>query len=680
MSAIEKNQLELFDEVSFAEGPDVEFKSAKGGLPGSLWETYSAFANSQGGTIFLGIVQKGQSVKFQGVDEPDKIERDFWNLVNNKDKVSQNLLKEDDFRVVSSVNGYIIQIRVPRADRRQRPVYVGRDPFRGTFRRNHEGDYRCSENEIRRMFADQGDEGADSRILSDFAWDDLDPESITQFRNRFHSRDGSHPWLRDDDQRLLERLGAWRRDRRTGEVGVTVAGLLMFGRAEAITSSEGIPGFHLDYRERLSDNPMERWSDRLTMDGSWEANLFQFYQRVILKLAAGPGVRQPYRIDLEGYRRKSTPVHEALQEALVNALIHADHFGQGGIVIDRYFNGIEFSNPGTLLISREQILRGGISECRNKALQKMFQMLGVGDKAGSGIDKIRSSWAAEHWQSPRLWEATRPDRVYLRLPMVSILPEGIVERLRLRFGTAFQELGPDEVQALVAAEIEGEITNQRLQEMLSLHRVDITHMLRGLVRDGLLRVEGIGRGTRYFPATEADLGGDSSGGVLPGDAGHGLAMDGLQLRSFTSLASGSTPHLPPSTPHLAPSTPLLPPSTPLLPPLPSNDPRPSAAEGKPGGHRNSAWEALMDLAKPVREAGKVSAEVLQGTILALCKDRFLSLRELSELLDRGHENLRDRHIGNLVRRGRLELQYPGTPRHRGQAYRTAVGATEGDLP
>lgn len=88
----------------------------------------------------------------------------------------------------------------------------------------------------------------------------------------------------------------------------------------------------------------------------------------------------------------------------------------------------------------------------------------------------------------------------------------------------------------------------------------------------------------------------------------------------------------------------------------------------------------MDLAKPVREAGKVSAEVLQGTILALCKDRFLSLRELSELLDRGHENLRDRHIGNLVRRGRLELQYPGTPRHRGQAYRTAVGATEGDLP
>ena len=77
----------------------------------------------------------------------------------------------------------------------------------------------------------------------------------------------------------------------------------------------------------------------------------EFYQQVIVKLGTGPGIKQPFQIDAEGYRRATTSVHEALQEALVNALIHADHAGQGGIVIDRYLDHLEFSNPGTLLLS-----------------------------------------------------------------------------------------------------------------------------------------------------------------------------------------------------------------------------------------------------------------------------------------------------------------------------------------
>lgn len=186
-----------------------------------------------------------------------------------------------------------------------------------------------------------------------------------------------------------------------------------------------------------------------------------------------------------------TPVHEALQEALVNALIHADYGGKGGVVIDSYLDRVVLSNPGALLLSREQISRGGVSECRNKSLQRMFQMLGVGDKAGSGIDKIRSAWQSQHWQSPRLRETHQPDRVELVLTMVSTLPAEITAALDQRFSNAFRQLGPDEVQALVLAEIEGEITNQRLQESLVLHRVDITHLLRDLVKQGFLRSDGV---------------------------------------------------------------------------------------------------------------------------------------------------------------------------------------------
>jgi hypothetical protein len=72
-----------------------------------------------------------------------------------------------------------------------------------------------------------------------------------------------------------------------------------------------------------------------------------------------------------------------------------------------------------------QLLQGGVSECRNKSLQLMFQLMGGGDKAGSGMDKIRAGWRAQHWRSPRLEESLQPDRVKLVLPMVSLITDEV---------------------------------------------------------------------------------------------------------------------------------------------------------------------------------------------------------------------------------------------------------------
>ena len=111
----------------------------------------------------------------------------------------------------------------------------------------------------------------------------------------------------------------------------------------------------------------------------------------------------PFLLDRALYRKDDTAVHEALREAVVNALVHADHRGQGGVVIKRYPDRIELSNPGSLLVSRVQLLQGGVSECRNKSLQLMFQLMGGGEKAGSGMDKIRAGWRAQHC-APRGWK------------------------------------------------------------------------------------------------------------------------------------------------------------------------------------------------------------------------------------------------------------------------------------
>ncbi|MBP9155784.1 MAG: putative DNA binding domain-containing protein, partial [Xanthomonadales bacterium] len=493
------HQLDLFSDFSAFEGTDVEYKSARGGLPNDLWETYSAFANTDGGTVYLGIAQRDQGLDIHGLDDVDRLLSNFWNTVNNKSKVSRNLLSNRDVELLAldDTDRKVIAIHVPRAGRQDRPVYIGTNPFAGTFRRNHEGDYRCQDAEVRRMFADHSDEPPDSRIMEGFSLDDLHLDSLRQYRNRFLSRAPGHPWLAKDDVGLLEQLGGWRRERKGAKEGITLAALLMFGKTLSIQAPEAIPGFQLDYRERLSDDPNIRWSDRLTIDGTWEANLFQFYQQVMLRFASDAGLKRPFAQDSEGVRPLVTPVHDALQEALVNALIHGDYSGQGGVVIERYTDRFEFSNPGTLLVSLEQILRGSVSECRNSSLQRMFQMLGVGDKAGSGIDKIRTSWAAQHWQSPRMEETQRPDRVKLSLPMVSMLPESALVALEERYGSRFRLLGKDAVQTLVTAETEGSVSNQRLQEILTLHRRDITLLLQALVRDGFLIPDRYGRWTRY---------------------------------------------------------------------------------------------------------------------------------------------------------------------------------------
>jgi ATP-dependent DNA helicase RecG len=615
MSPAER-QLELFDQLSYYEGADVEYKDARGGLPRDLWETYSAFANTDGGTIWLGIAQRDGELEVHGLDNPDKLLTDFWNTVNNPGKVSYNLLREADVQRVRlpGATREVIAIKVPRSGRGERPVYIGPHPFRGTFRRNHEGDYRCTEDEVRRMFADRPDQPGDSRILAGFTVADLDAESVQQFRNRFASVKPDHPWLKEDDQGLLLKLGALRIERHGGPPGVTLAGLLMFGRMDAILAPEAVPGFQLDYRERLSEDPSLRWTDRVTVDGTWESNLFQFYQRVILKLSTGPGVKQPFQIDAEGYRRQLTHVHEALQEALVNALIHADYTGQGGVVIDRYVDRFVFSNPGTLLISREQLQAGGVSECRNRSLQRMFQMLGVVDKAGSGIDKIRTSWKAEHWQSPSLRETRGPDRVQLVLPMISTLPDGVIAALRSQFAEGFEALTADEVQTLVTAAVDGSVSNQRLQEMLAVHPADITRLLRGLVQRGFLVQEGTGRWTSYsIPAP------------VPPNSGVGSPNSG----ESSPNSGGDSPNLP--------------------------------ADRDPD---------LLAIAGQVRASRRISAPIVRDVILTLCHGRYLTLRQLATLLNRKPETLRDRYLGPLFKDGRLDRRYPASPNHPEQAYRT----------
>ena len=130
------SQKEILNLIQHGEKVHFEGKDASGGLPSSLWETYSSFANTDGGTVVLGVAEVNHVLTVKGVDDATSLIKQFWDSVNNREKVSANILFDRNVYSVDCGGRKLVVIEVPRADRQDRPVYIGKDMFGGTFRRN----------------------------------------------------------------------------------------------------------------------------------------------------------------------------------------------------------------------------------------------------------------------------------------------------------------------------------------------------------------------------------------------------------------------------------------------------------------------------------------------------------------------------------------------------------------
>ena len=487
--------MDIFELMDIGENSEIEFKKAKNSVPKDLWETYSAMANTNGGTIVLGVEERlGEAERFciSGINSVEKVLKDFWDTINGN-KVNKNILMDRDVEVIDIDSKKVIKIEVPRANYSDKPIFLNGNPYNGTYKRNYEGDYKCSVSEVNAMIRDSSDDNYDSVLIENYNLDDLDMETVHRYRNMFSSRNLHHIWIKLSDEDFLMQLGAIAKDRNTQKVWVTVAGLLMFGKGLSIR--EKFPYLNLDYLNMIDSDTEIRYRDRVTIDGNWENNLFNFYMKVINKLVEG----LPIPFKLEGIVRvDDTPVNQALREALVNTLIHGNYSIEGTIKIMRFRNRFEFHNPGNLRISVLDVYSGGISKCRNKNLQKMFRLIGFGENIGSGFPKILKAWYEQKWAEPVLEENFRIDEVVLKMSMISFVPEVYREKLRLIYGSSLDSLNTDEVKILLAAITEGEISNARVQCILDMHSKDISDLLRSMVNRGLLVEEGFGRGKKYM--------------------------------------------------------------------------------------------------------------------------------------------------------------------------------------
>lgn len=397
---------------SYREDNRREVKKARDGLPISLWDTYSAFANCYGGVIILGVKEnKDGSWSTTGLQNPGKLQKEFWDIINNFKKISINLLRENDVEIYDCNGDIIMVIHVPAARREQKPVYINNDMFGGTFRRNREGDYRCSRIQVKTMLRDQADDTVDLSVLDNLNMNIFNSDSIRGYRNAFASLKDGHPFLRLDENEFLRSIGAAAFADKDNLLHPTAAGLLMFGNEYDIVRQ--FPDYFLDYRAML--DPSTRWSDRIqSSSGDWSGNVFDFFFRVYNKLKQSLAV--PFK--LSGVTRiDDTPMHEALREALANCLINADYFGSRGIVITHQPDKITLANPGYSRTGKIQMMLGGISDPRNRGLMKMFNLIDIGERAGSGIPMIMNIWNDEGLIAPVLEEQFDPDRTTIILSL-----------------------------------------------------------------------------------------------------------------------------------------------------------------------------------------------------------------------------------------------------------------------
>ena len=472
----------------YRENNRIEAKKATGGLPRSIWETYSAFANTLGGIILLGVEEwPDKTLHTVDLPDPDRLIKEFWDIVNNPNKTSVNILSSKDVFVQEVDGNHIVVINVPRAERSYRPVYVDGNPL-STYRRNGEGDYKCTKEEYQAMVRDASVKTQDMLILNEMDMSVFNKESVRSYRQRMRLSRPGHVWEALEDEDFLLKLGAVGIGS-DGKKHPTSAGLLMFGNEYDIVREYN--AYFLDYQEQYDADT--RWTDRIiSSSGDWSGNVYDFYFRVYNKLTQD--IKVPFKME-GGARVDDTSVHQALREALANCLVNADYYGRQGLVVIKKRDCITLSNPGNFRIEIDTAKSGGVSDPRNGTMLKMFNLIDIGERAGSGIPNIFRVWREQGWGVPVISESFDPDRIMLSLVFKKSDDKKATiksDDKKVTIKTARQK---NEIITYLTDHVSAKNTD--IAELLGVKSTRVKQLLKELLDEGVIVAEGSNKNRVY---------------------------------------------------------------------------------------------------------------------------------------------------------------------------------------
>lgn len=364
---------DLLSRLQDIEWDDFEVKEAKCELPKSIWETVSAFCNTSGGWIVLGVAQQGKQFEITGVVNAEKLEQDFFGVLRSQ-KFNAILAPQAYKYIIDEKT--VLAFFIPSSP--QKPIYFNTPT--NTFIRCGSGDQRATHSEISAMFREQS-----FGIRSELAIPEthirlLNQDSLHSYRSYMNAYNPLVAHSDYDDETFCKKLGI------TDDKGVlTYAGLLMLGKSEVI--HRHVPTFWIDYIE-VPGNSVQEAQTRYTYRIPEQENLWEYYHAIIKRLRLF--AETPFRMNEEGIAVDDNSQMNVLREALVNMLMHTDHFSSIHSCIRVYTNRLEFMNAGSFPISIERLSTSMISRPRNPTIAKLFRFVKLAENAGFGIDKMKS--------------------------------------------------------------------------------------------------------------------------------------------------------------------------------------------------------------------------------------------------------------------------------------------------
>ena len=474
------NELEkLIENLQFQrEGCHLEFKEATHNLPKDLWETYSSFANTKGGYILLGI--KDKPVQIVGVNNPEKITKDLFNIASNKEKVSYNVIENQNVQIHEVDNKKIISIYIPELPITKKPLYLNNSMNRAYVRRN-DGDFKVTDDELRRFVRNSLD-NIDGELLENYTLADLDNESVLEFKNILHNRNSAKKYLAMDNLKFLIEMGVFQIDRNDNrKPKLTLAGLLFLGKLDAITQK--LPYFHLEYFNKRGKSS-NRWKDRVsTGDLSYpNLNLFQYYKIVLEKLKST--IEDPFELDEKCIRKSPIELEIALREAFANMIIHADYLDPETTItikVENFF--YTFLNPGTMKISTSQFFTGGKSNPRNNTLISYFRRMGGCERAGSGGREIFNVVEKNKFRDPEL--ITTQKSTFLKLWTATL-------------ENSYPEFSENTRKVLLYMQEKKFAKISSIKSDLSLSIYNARKAIEELLQKDIITTDGKGRASRYM--------------------------------------------------------------------------------------------------------------------------------------------------------------------------------------
>ncbi len=350
--------------VEQGEGLTVEFKRSRTDITKDVYETVCAFSNREGGHIFLGVADDGTITGIQE-DRIERMKRDFVTTINNVKKMYPPLyLQPIEYEVDGA---YILYIYVP-----NNPS-VCRCGGR-IFDRNNESDIDITNNEylVYQLYARKQDTYYVNKVFPVFSISDLRHDLLDRARDMTRMRMQNHPWRDMTDEQLLRSAKLILHDSQTGQEGITLAAILLFGPDDLIISVLA----HHKTDAILRVYNVDRYDDRDVII----TNLLDSYDRLI-----SFGERHLNDLfTMDGMVSVSSR-NMILREIVSNLLVHRD-FSSGYVaklVIERSQIYTENANRshgyGSLNLNTFKPFP------KNPPISNAFREIGLVDELGSGM-------------------------------------------------------------------------------------------------------------------------------------------------------------------------------------------------------------------------------------------------------------------------------------------------------